>query len=123
MTPSVHRAATASGPLFCRKWVAKNWRKRVRSAGGMPKTMPPGRRFCEILTRPRPFPGIHCNLRCAECVRSHMQFALLLGLAALQGPSSKPQPEAAPPTSVAATRAVVPPIIDGKDDDAVWKQA
>ncbi|HET9706956.1 MAG TPA: DUF5916 domain-containing protein, partial [Gemmatimonadales bacterium] len=52
-----------------------------------------------------------------------MPLALLLGLAALQGPSSKPKPDPAPPTSVAATRTTVPPVIDGKDDDAVWHQA
>ena len=52
-----------------------------------------------------------------------MPFSLLLGLAALQGPSSRAQPDPAPPTSVAATRAAVPPVIDGKDDDAVWQQA
>ncbi len=51
-----------------------------------------------------------------------MPFSLLLGLAALQGPTSKAQPEPAPPTSVAATRAAVAPVIDGKDDDAVWQQ-
>src|SRR5258707_1343193 len=52
-----------------------------------------------------------------------MPLSLLLGLAALQGPSPKSAPEPAPPTSVAATRAAIPPVIDGKDDDAVWQQA
>ena len=52
-----------------------------------------------------------------------MPFVLGLSLLALQGPSSKTPPEPAPPTSIAATRAAVPPVIDGKDDDAVWQQA
>src|SRR5438270_13350441 len=35
-------------------------------------------------------------------------------------PSDPPPP---PPTSVAATRAAQPPVIDGRDDDAVWREA
>jgi Domain of unknown function (DUF5916)/Carbohydrate family 9 binding domain-like len=41
-------------------------------------------------------------------------------------PGQRPDPPPAPapiPTSVAATRAVQPPVIDGRDDDDVWRQA
>ena len=42
-----------------------------------------------------------------------------------QAPDSRPQgrpadPPPPPPTTVAATHAVQPPVIDGRDDDAVW---
>jgi hypothetical protein len=45
---------------------------------------------------------------------------------ALQVPDARPhQPPdpPPPPTSVAATRAAQPPVIDGRDDDAVWQAA
>ena len=52
---------------------------------------------------------------------------MLLGLPLLavvtlasQVPDPSPLP---PPTSVAATRAAQPPVIDGRDDDAVWREA
>src|SRR5437762_5106259 len=35
----------------------------------------------------------------------------------------RPAPEPPPPTRVAATRATQPPAIDGRDDDAVWREA
>ena len=35
----------------------------------------------------------------------------------------RPAPDQPPPTSVAATRAARPPAIDGRDDDAVWREA
>jgi len=35
----------------------------------------------------------------------------------------RPAPDRHPPTSVAATRAAQPPAIDGRDDDAVWREA
>ena len=38
-----------------------------------------------------------------------------------QAPDTPPSPP--PPTSVAATRAAQPPAIDGRDDDAVWREA
>ncbi|PYO99393.1 MAG: hypothetical protein DMD60_01815 [Gemmatimonadetes bacterium] len=46
---------------------------------------------------------------------------------ALQVPDPRPQhpsdPALLPPTSVVATRAAQPPVIDGRDDDAVWREA
>ncbi|PYP91138.1 MAG: hypothetical protein DMD34_16305, partial [Gemmatimonadetes bacterium] len=48
---------------------------------------------------------------------------------ALQGtapkpPATDPPPSQPPPlTSVAATRAMQPPVIDGRGDDAVWRDA
>ena len=39
---------------------------------------------------------------------------------AVQVPDPSPPP---PPTSVDATRAAQPPVIDGRDDDAVWREA
>jgi len=59
---------------------------------------------------------------------------MLLGLPLLaavtlasQSPNSRPQGHPAdpplPPTSVTATRAAEPPVIDGRDDDAVWREA
>ncbi|PYP55223.1 MAG: hypothetical protein DMD44_15735 [Gemmatimonadetes bacterium] len=62
---------------------------------------------------------------------------MLLGLPLLaavalasQAPSSRPQghpadppPPAPPPTSATATRAAQAPVIDGRDDDAVWRDA
>ncbi len=35
----------------------------------------------------------------------------------------RPAPDQPPPTSIAATRAARPPAIDGRDDDAVWREA
>src|SRR3989454_305287 len=37
--------------------------------------------------------------------------------------SQVPDPSPSPPTSVAATRAAQPPVIDGRDDDPVWREA
>src|SRR2546427_6344539 len=37
--------------------------------------------------------------------------------------SQVPDPSPPPPTSVAATRASQPPVIDGRDDDPVWREA
>src|SRR2546427_216794 len=37
--------------------------------------------------------------------------------------SQVPDPPPSPPTSVAATRAAQPPVIDGRDDDPVWREA
>src|SRR5438105_418131 len=62
------------------------------------------------------------------------QGLMLLGLPLLpavtlpsQPPNSRPQGHPAdpplPPTSVTATRAAEPPVIDGRDDDAVWREA
>src|SRR5438105_6215811 len=62
------------------------------------------------------------------------QGLMLLGLPLLaavtlasQSPNSRPQGHPAdpplPPTSVTATRAAEPPVIDGRDDDAVWREA
>jgi hypothetical protein len=45
---------------------------------------------------------------------------------ALQTPGSQPAYPSAPPasaTTVTAVRAAVPPVIDGRDDDAVWRLA
>ena len=39
------------------------------------------------------------------------------------GPPRHPPDPAPPPTSVAATRAAQPPVIDGRDDDVVWREA
>src|SRR5213594_4178406 len=41
---------------------------------------------------------------------------------AVQVPDPSPSPPP-PPTSVDATRAAQPPVIDGRDDDAVWREA
>ncbi len=41
----------------------------------------------------------------------------------LQAEAVKPQIEPPVPMSVRATRAALPPVIDGRDDDAVWAQA
>ena len=35
----------------------------------------------------------------------------------------RPAPDRPPPTSIGATRAARPPAIDGRDDDAVWREA
>src|SRR5207247_8915641 len=35
----------------------------------------------------------------------------------------RPAPDRPPPPSIAATRAARPPAIDGRDDDAVWREA
>src|SRR2546425_2120135 len=51
---------------------------------------------------------------------------MLLGLpllAAVTLASQVPDPSPPPPTSVAATRAAQPPVIDGRDDDPVWREA
>src|SRR6266550_2039714 len=47
---------------------------------------------------------------------------------AAQAPNARPPGHAAdplppPPSSVMATRAAQPPVIDGRDDDAVWREA
>lgn len=49
----------------------------------------------------------------------------VLMAAAPQGPNSDPpaRREAAPAPSAVATRAAQPPVIDGRDDDAVWRVA
>jgi len=39
------------------------------------------------------------------------------------GPPRHPPDPPPPPTSVAATRAAQPPVIDGRDDDVVWREA
>src|SRR2546426_475351 len=39
------------------------------------------------------------------------------------GPPRHPPDPPPPPTSVVATRAAQPPVIDGRDDDAVWREA
>ncbi len=44
-------------------------------------------------------------------------------LLALQAQSTKPPLDPPSPTSVRATRTAVPPILDGRDDDAVWRMA
>ena len=50
--------------------------------------------------------------------------ATLLGvLLVLQGQAMVPGPPPASPTSVRATAAAVPPVLDGRDDDAVWRSA
>src|SRR5439155_141010 len=38
-------------------------------------------------------------------------------------PPPSPGPPPPPPTSVDATRAAQPPVIDGRDDDAAWREA
>src|SRR5260370_15223935 len=38
-------------------------------------------------------------------------------------PPRQPPDPPPPPTKVTATRAVQPPVIDGRDDDAVWREA
>src|SRR2546427_343200 len=51
---------------------------------------------------------------------------MLLGLpllAVVTLASQVPDPSPSPPTSVAATRAAQPPVIDGRDDDPVWREA
>src|SRR2546426_9701040 len=51
---------------------------------------------------------------------------MLLGLpllAAVTLAFQSTDPHADPPAPVAATRAAQPPVIDGRDDDAVWKEA
>src|SRR6266480_7255963 len=42
---------------------------------------------------------------------------------ALQTPSSPPPPAAANATTAVAHRAAAPPVIDGKDNDEVWRLA
>src|SRR3989449_334969 len=39
------------------------------------------------------------------------------------GPPRHPPDPPPPPTSVVATRAAQPPVIDGRDDDVVWREA
>src|SRR5438445_12555497 len=40
-----------------------------------------------------------------------------------QDPPPPPPPPPAPASRVIATRAAQPPVIDGRDDDAVWREA
>jgi hypothetical protein len=40
-----------------------------------------------------------------------------------QAEAVQPRPDAPPTTSVRATRATVPPVLDGRDDDPVWRLA
>src|SRR5207302_5628312 len=40
-----------------------------------------------------------------------------------QDPPLPPPPPPAPASRVLATRAAQPPVIDGRDDDAVWREA
>jgi len=47
---------------------------------------------------------------------------LLLAVIA-QGPRNQPKAPPAPVAAVAATRAVQPPVIDGRDDDQIWRNA
>src|SRR5207244_10679553 len=57
-------------------------------------------------------------------LRAGVQVATLLGvLLVLQGQAMVPGPPPASPTSVRATAAAVPPVLDGRDDDAVWRSA
>src|ERR1700756_3202600 len=42
---------------------------------------------------------------------------------ALQSAASPPPPKAASATTAVAQRATTPPVIDGKDNDAVWRIA
>src|SRR5690348_17713456 len=48
--------------------------------------------------------------------------SLLLAVA-MQGPRNQPKAPPPPVAAVAATRAVQPPVIDGRDDDPIWRQA
>src|SRR5439155_1612802 len=49
---------------------------------------------------------------------------LVLAAVTLASQGADPQrPDPPPPTSLAATRAAQPPVIDGRDDDAVWREA
>lgn len=49
---------------------------------------------------------------------------VILGiLLALQGQSMVPDPPAQPPNTVHATLATAPPVLDGRDDDPVWRTA
>ncbi len=58
-----------------------------------------------------------------------MCFAVLLlfeaaqGAAPLRPPPASPRPSHSIATAVPATRAVTPPVIDGRDDDPVWRSA
>src|SRR2546428_2199424 len=47
----------------------------------------------------------------------------LLAAVTLSSQSQDPPPPAAPASRVLATRAAQPPVIDGRDDDAVWREA
>jgi Domain of unknown function (DUF5916)/Carbohydrate family 9 binding domain-like len=50
--------------------------------------------------------------------------ATVLGmLLVLQGQATIPASQPSPPTSVRATAAAVPPVLDGRDDDAVWRSS
>src|SRR5256885_15530324 len=47
----------------------------------------------------------------------------LLAAVTLASQSQDPPPPPAPASRVLATRAAQPPVIDGRDDDAVWREA
>src|SRR2546430_15936751 len=47
----------------------------------------------------------------------------LLAAVTLASQSQDPPPPPAPASRVLATRAAQPPVIDGRDDDAVWRGA
>src|SRR5437879_12660784 len=47
----------------------------------------------------------------------------LLAAVTLATQSQDPPPPLAPGSRVLATRAAQPPVIDGRDDDAVWREA
>src|SRR2546422_11376567 len=47
----------------------------------------------------------------------------LLAAVTLSSQSQDPPPPPAPASRVLATRAAQPPVIDGRDDDAVWREA
>jgi hypothetical protein len=60
-------------------------------------------------------------------LRAQLLLALLPAVLAGQGATAAHVPEAGAPLvaerSVAAVRAVTPPVIDGRDDDAIWRTA
>src|SRR6266513_4423871 len=47
----------------------------------------------------------------------------LLAAVTLSSQSQDPPPPPGPASRVVATRAAQPPVIDGRDDDAVWREA
>src|SRR6266516_842692 len=47
----------------------------------------------------------------------------LLAAVTLSSQSQDPPPPPAPGSRALATRAAQPPVIDGRDDDAVWREA
>src|ERR1041385_7847098 len=49
--------------------------------------------------------------------------AVTLGAQSADGPGRRSDPPRPEPKSVTATRASQQPVIDGKDDDAVWRDA